>query len=137
MPVPDIDFREFLAEVEKLWRFAPTIIEAIEKDLDANAREKKKVRLEDRKFYESRTAELPELNIDEQDLLAEQLALAVGRPRMPAYVVFVFLMLRGFLGSLTTKPARRFLCESISLHAFFQSHELKMPAVTTIQRARV
>jgi len=45
---------------------------------------------------------------------------------------FVFLMLRGFLGSLTTKPARRFLRESISLHAFFQSHELKMPAVTTI-----
>ena len=132
LPVPDTDFREFLEEVENLGRFAPTIIEAIEKDLDANAREKKKVRLEDRKFYASRTAELPELNIDEQDLLAEKLALAVGRPRMPAYVVFVFLMLRGFLGSLTTKSARRFLCESISLHAFFQSHELKMPAVTTM-----
>ena len=132
LPVPDTDFREFLEEVEKLGRFAPTIIEAIEKDLDANAREKKKLRLEDRKFYESRTAELPELNIEEQDLLAEKLALAVGRPRMPAYVVFVFLMLRGFLGSLTTKSARRFLCESMSLHAFFQSHELKMPAVTTI-----
>ena len=40
LPVPDTDFREFLEEVENLGRFAPTIIEAIEKDLDAHARKR-------------------------------------------------------------------------------------------------
>ena len=53
LPVPDTDFRDFLDEVEELAGFAAQIIEAIEKDLDAHAREKKKLRLEDRRFFES------------------------------------------------------------------------------------
>ncbi len=51
---------------------------------------------------------------------------------MPAYAVYVFVMIRGFLGSLTTKPARRFVRESMSLYGFLQSGGLRMPAVTTI-----
>jgi len=132
LPVPDTDFRDYLEEVEQVVRFAPEIIEAIEKDLDAHAREKKRLRQEDRKFFESRTADLPELNIKEQAILADALQLAVGRPRMPADAVYVFLMIRGFLGSLTTKPARRFLRESMSLYGFVEGRGLKMPAVTTI-----
>jgi len=50
LPVPDTDFREFLEEVDELVRFAPEIITAIEADLDVHGREKKKLRLEDRKF---------------------------------------------------------------------------------------
>jgi len=132
LPVPDTDFRDYLDEVEGLARFAPEIIEVIERDLDASAQTKKKLRLEDRKFFESRTDALPELNIEEGDILVEELKLAVGRPRMTGYAVFVFLMLRGFLGSLTSKPARRFLRESMSLYGFLESRGLKMPAVTTI-----
>lgn len=132
LPVPETDFRDFLDEMDELARYAPEIIEAIEKDLDAYAREKKRLRLEDRKFFESRTANLPEMNIRERNILAEELKLAVGRPRMPGYVVYVFLMIRGFLGSLTTKPARRFLRESMSLYGFLESRGLKMPGVTTI-----
>ena len=55
LPVPDTDFRDFLDEVAQLLRFAPAIITAIEGDLDAHAREKKRLRLEDRKFFESQT----------------------------------------------------------------------------------
>ncbi len=132
LPVPDTDFRDFLDEVEELAGFAPEIIDVIEKDLDAHGRQKKKLRLEDRRFFESRTAELPELNMQEQDILATELKLAIGRPRMPAYTVYVFLMTRGFLGALSTKPARRFLRESMSLYGFFQRRGLRMPAVTTI-----
>ena len=132
LPVPDTDFRDFLDEVEELANFAPEIVEAIEEDLDGNAREKKKLRLEDRRFFEGRTAELPELNIAEQAIVAEELNLAVGRPRMSGYVVYVLLMTRGFLGSLSTKPARRFPRESMSLYGFFESRALRMPAVTTI-----
>ena len=132
LPVPDTDFRDFLDEVEELAGFAPQIIEAIEKDLDAHAREKKKLRLEDRRFFEGRTADLPELDIEEENILAAELNLAVGRPRMPAYSVYVFVMIRGFLGSLSTKPARRFVRESMSLYGFLQRRGLRMPAVTTI-----
>jgi len=39
-------------------------------------------------------------------------------------------MIRGFLGLLTTKVARRFRCESMSLYGFLQGRGLKMPAVT-------
>lgn len=132
LPVPDTDFRAFLTEVEELGRFAPEIVAAIEGDLDAHAREKKRFRLADRKFRASQTADLPELGIEEGELLSETLTLDVGRPRMPAEAVYVFLMLRGFLGSLSTKQSRRFLHESMSLYGWLQSRGLKVPGVSTI-----
>ena len=60
---PDTDFRDFLEEVEELAKFAPEIIKTIEKDLDANAKKKKKIRLADKKFFKSLTRELPNLSI--------------------------------------------------------------------------
>jgi len=132
LPVPDSDFRDFLDEVDLLARIAPEIMVAIEKDLDGYAREKKSLRLADKKFYESQTNDLPTLNIRERTVLAGELNLAVGRPRMSGYAVYVFLMIRGFLGSLTTQPAARLLHESITLYAFLQDRGLRMPAETTI-----
>ncbi|MDA1280814.1 MAG: transposase [Chloroflexi bacterium] len=41
-------------------------------------------------------------------------------------------MLRGFLGSLSTKQSRRFLRESMSLYGWLQSRGLQMPGVSTI-----
>ncbi len=132
IPVPDTDFRDFLEEIDRFAEFAPEIIEAIEGDMDDFAREKKSLRLADRKFYESRMDDLPGMDIIERNILAGDLQLAVGRPRMPGYAVYVFLMIRGFLGSLTSKPARRFLHESMSLYGFLQSRGINMPAMTTI-----
>lgn len=132
LPIPDTDFRDYLDEVDELIEFAPEIIGAIEQDLDTHARKKKLLRMKDRKFFERGTDDLPKLDIVEHNILADQLSLAVGRPRMSGYAVFVFVMLRGFLGSLTSKTARRFLRESMSLCAFLQIRELKMPAWTTI-----
>ncbi len=132
VPVPDTDFREFLAEVEQLARLAPEILARIEEDLDAHARRKKRLREEDRRFYESQTADLPALEIASCEMAAEELHLEVGRPRMPAFLVYVFVMIRGFLGSLSSKPSRRFLLESMSLHDFLQSRGERLPALTTI-----
>ncbi len=132
LPAPDTDFRDFLQEAEELARFAPEIIPAIERDLDIRAKEKKRLRQEDRKFYASQTCKLPGINVEERNLLAEELNLAVGRPRMPAYAVYVFLMIRGFLGSLTSKESCRFLRESMSLYVFLSDRGLKMPGWTTI-----
>jgi len=132
LPLPETDFRDYLDEIEKLAKSAPEIIESIEKDLDIHARKEKKIRLEDKKYFASRMADLPKLDIKERNLVAEELNLAVGRPRMPGYAVYVFLMVRGFLGSLTSQPARRFLHESMSLYGFLQNRGLSRPAVTTI-----
>ena len=133
LPVPDTDFRDFLEEVVKLAQFAPKIIESIDRDLDRHAQEKKSLRLADRKFLESQTGDLPGMDIAERKILTEELQLACGRPRMSGYSVYAFLMIRGFLGSLTSKPARRFLRESMSLYAFLQNHGLNLPAATTVQ----
>jgi len=133
LPVPDTDFRDFLDEVDELSRFAPKILEGIEKDLDANARAKKKLRQEDRKFFENRTSDLPDLHVAETELLADQLEIGTGRPRMSADLVYLFVMIRGFLGgSLASKPSRRFLRESMSLYAYLDNRDLAMPGVSTI-----
>ena len=59
LPLPDTDFRDYLDEIEDLAKSAPEIVVAIEKDLDVHARQKKKIRLEDQKYFASRTAALP------------------------------------------------------------------------------
>ncbi len=132
LPAPDTDFRDFLDEVAELSRFAPEIIAAIESDLDAHAREKKKLRLEDRKFFESRTADLPVPEVESSEISSAALPLGVGRPRMPAEAVYMFLMLRGFLGSLSSQQSRRFLSESMNLYTWLQSRGLQMPGISTI-----
>jgi IS5 family transposase len=132
LPIPDTDFYDFLCQVEELADYAPQIVEEIEKDLDKNAREKKWLRQADRKFYESQTSDFPLLDFEEQEVLAEALELATGRPRMSGYTVYIFLMIRGFLGSLSSKPARRLLNESITLYDLLQRQKIDMPGITTI-----
>jgi hypothetical protein len=132
LPVPDTYFRDFLLEVEELARFAPEIIIAIEKDLDAHAKEKKIIRLADKKYYKNKMASLPGLSIKEQKILAENLNIGIGRPRMPAYLVYVFLMIRGFIGTLTSRQAKMFLLESMTLCGFLLKHKFEMPGITTI-----
>lgn len=132
LPLPDTDFRTFLAEVDEFGRFAPEIITAIENDLDAHARKKKKLRLEDRKFREAQTEDFPELDFEDGELRSDDLKLAVGRPRMPGEAVYMFLMLRGFLGSLSKKQSQRFLLESMSVYSWLQIRGLEMPGISTI-----
>ncbi len=133
LPVPDTDFRDFLEEVDELARFAPEIIEQIEADLDAHAREKKRLRMEDRKFFENRTRVLPGLEVKEIKLPADELRIGTGRPRMPADLVYLFLMIRGFLGgTLTSKRSKRFLRESMSLYAYLENRNRRMPGISTI-----
>jgi len=132
LPVPDTDFRDYLAEVDDLARFAPEIITAIEADLDLHAREKKSLRLADRKFHESKTRDIPCLGVKDREIRIEDLSLADGRPRMPAKAVHMFLMLRGFLGSISAQQAVCFLHESISMYAWLQERGLEMPGVSTV-----
>jgi len=95
LPLPDTEFREFLDEVAQLLRFAPEIITAIESELD----------------------------IEDGELLSQDLTLAVGRPRMPAEAVYVFLMFTikdgfafGELGRRGINAVRAELLENVSAY---------------------
>lgn len=130
--LPDTDFRDYLLELDLFIRNSPEITVAIERDLDAHARKKKLRRIQDRDFMESQTADLHGLDFTEQEQQVDDLELKGGRPRVSSYLVFLCSMLRGFLGSLTSKQASRFLTESISLYTFLLDRNLQMPAATTV-----
>jgi len=133
LPVPDTEFRDFIEEIERLPEINPGILNAIEKDLDANARAKKQLRLADKKFYESHTSDFPTIEIDETELCSDEIEVGTGRPRMSADLVYLFLMIRSFLGgSLSSKKSRLFLRESMTLYTYFETRRLKMPGTTTI-----
>lgn len=134
LPLPDTDFRDYLEEVARLADSYPAIITAIESDLDAYALEKKKRRIVDQQFIASQTASLEGLEYDaDGDSSAQpQPQLQTGRPRISPYLVFVFSMLRGFLGSLASKQAQRFMHESISFYDFLANRGFSIPALTTV-----
>ena len=99
LPVPDTEFHDFLVHIDELVKFAPEILEAIERDLDKRGKKKKKGRLTDKRFAEEMTGELPGIQLEKYTVNDYELTLEVGRPRMPAYLVCVFLMMRGKHGS--------------------------------------
>ena len=82
--------RKLSLKGSSLARFAPEIITAITADLDLHARQKNSLRLADRKFFESRTRDIPCLAIEERAIQIADLSLADGRPRMPAEAVHMF-----------------------------------------------
>lgn len=132
LPVPDTEFRDFLKQIDELVKFTPEILAAIERDLDKHGKKKKKIRLADKLFVEGLTGELPGLPADEYFDSDFKVRLGVGRPRMPAYLAYVFLMIRGELGSVTRREDVTFVRESISLYSFLQERGYRMPGTTTI-----
>ena len=132
LPVPDTEFRDFLEQIDELVGFAPEILEAIDHDLDEHGKKKKKIRREDKRFVEELTGELPGIQGVEHIVSDFELCLGVGRPRMSAYLVYVFLMIRGELGSVTRREDVTFIRESMSLYSFLQERGYKLPGATTI-----
>lgn len=134
LPVTDSDFSNFLGQTEKLARYAPEILIEIERDLDRKAIGKKKNRRAQRRYEQEMTPEITGLQIEDCAVNDYELGLDVGRPRMPAYLVYVFLRIRGYLdGSLTSREAVTFIRESMSLYSFLQNRGYSLPAPNTIR----
>jgi len=133
LPVPDTDFREYLDEVKSLAKSFPEIITSIDSDLEKHAKQKKALRLADQQFIDNQTPNHPGLAFAESKIIPAELSLQAGRPRMQPLLVFIFIMLRGFLGSVTDKQASRIISESMSLHALLHNLGIeKMPGSSTI-----
>ena len=94
--------------------------------------QKKIDRLKDKRFAEEKTRILPGIQLEDYTVNDYELTLGVGCPRIPAYLVCIFLMMRGKDGSVTKKRDVTFMRESISLYSLLQERGYKLPAPTTI-----
>jgi IS5 family transposase len=127
----DSQLHHFLSEAHKLVRGAPEILDRIAADLQAHARKKKILREADRRFRESQTADLPALQIELRPIDPGQVSLETGRPRLEPYGVYLFLMLRGFVGGCKDQNARLLLEESITVHMWLAQLGLGLPPAST------
>jgi hypothetical protein len=132
LPVPDTEFHDFLLQIDEFIEYAPEILDVIQHDLYKDGIKGKKERLIDKRFAEEKTGELPGIQVEKYTVDDYELKLNIGRPRMSPYLVYVFLMIRGKLGSVTSKQTVTFIWESISLYSFLQNRGYKLPAPTTI-----
>ena len=101
----DSQLNDFLNEIHQIACFEPPIVERIEEDLDLHAKKKKLLRLVDAQFQAGQTPDLPKLELQLRQLKLDDIQLEEGRPRTEAYVVYVFLMLRGFNGGCKDQQA--------------------------------
>src|ERR1700756_102290 len=106
---------DFLNEIHQIARLEPSIVERIDEDLDLHAKKKKLLRLADAEFLAGQTADLPKLQLQLRERKIDDIELETGRPRTEAYIVYLFLMLRGLNGGCKDQHARLLLQESITL----------------------
>lgn len=132
---PDTEFVEFLEEAHNLVLREPEILDKIDEDLDKEAKYKKKLRLLDKKWELSQNRVLPDMLIEESEveISEDDLRLQGGRPRMEAYLVYMFLMIRGYYGGIKSSDFQLFLKESKTIELLLAyCHIQKMPGFSTI-----
>jgi len=128
------DLDEFVEKSSEIVKRHPELLMAVERDLDVHGLKKKHTRQADRLFIKARTAKLDGLNCE---LLQEPQAcsniLEQGRPRMPALAVFIFLLLRGWIGGPKGVHYKMLLKESVTLYRLLDSLGLhKVPGPSTV-----
>ena len=123
----DSQLNDFLNEIHQIACFEPPIVERIEEDLDLHAKKKKLLRLVDAQFQAGQTPDLPKLELQLRQLKLDDIQLEEGRPRTEAYVVYVFLMLRGWVGGCKDQHTRLLLEESMTLKLWLEHLGLELP----------
>jgi hypothetical protein len=97
-----------------------------------HAKKKKLLRLVDAQFLAGQTPDLPKLQLQLRELKVDDIDLEIGRPRTEAYIVYLFLMLRGFNGGCKDQHARLLLEESITLQLWLEHLGLELPPPSTL-----
>jgi hypothetical protein len=130
--IPDSDLSSLLRTAFELTDLSPVLLDRIEKDLDAYGLEKKKARLEDRAWQESRGVPLPGFDTDAEESWQDNLSLGSGRPRMPAILVLMFMLIRGYLGGFKKKKVAMLLKESKTLEICLRNLGYDLPGSSTL-----
>lgn len=130
--IPDNDFSKLIAEGFALAKAHPHILEAIDRDRDVVAMEKKKARLIDQEWLRLRGLHLSGFEVSPSVHWAEGLELGIGRERMPAVLVLVFMLIRGYKGGFKDRKTVSDLADSKTLEIVLDSFGLSMPGASTI-----
>jgi hypothetical protein len=101
----DSQLSDFLYEIHQIACLEPAIVERIDEDLDLHAKKKKLLRLVDAQFLAGQTSDLPKLQFQLRELKVDDLELEIGPPRTDAYIVYLFMMLRGWGGGCKDQQA--------------------------------
>ena len=131
---PDTKLLEILFIAVEFLDRNPEILTMIEKDQDAHGLAKKKIRQRNKQYHEEMNERLPGLDVslrsfENGDKVIE---LCQGRPRMTPFQIFIFMMLRGYFGSIKAAEAHERLVDSMTLYNFFLEHNLSMPSPNSI-----
>ncbi len=130
---PDTDMKKVLDQALDLVRRKPEILTCIAADQDALGIAKKRLRLADQRWEKAQMLTLPGLSVEETTAgPMERLLLEEGRPRTPAEVVYVFSVLRGYLGSISDQEARDRLLDSVTVQVYLGNRNLTFPGWTTL-----
>lgn len=131
-PPPDSEFYEFLQEAHRLVERHPRILAAIDADLDLHGLAKKALRVEDAQWHDARNLDLPTMGWRPGPIAPESLHLKKGRPRAPAYVVYMFMVGRGYFGGYRTSEAKTLMQESLTLQVMLANQGIELPAPKTL-----
>ncbi len=130
--VPLTALKKIIESAIELLRFKPEILDRINKDQNVLAKKKKKLRLEDKKYYAHKTKKLSGMEIPEKEIKESNIKLEIGRSRMLPQVAFLFFSIRGYFGSVTNQTSIQRMHDSMTLYTILQEWGIKMPGVTTI-----
>jgi hypothetical protein len=131
--VADSDLLLFLREAHALLAASPALVARAEADLDAHGCAKKALRVADAAWGADRTAPLAGHRREPVVIDPARLTLMQGRPRTPAYVVLIAVLLRGYFGAgFKSCDAATMMQESITLRVFFANLGLRMPGRSTL-----
>lgn len=130
--IPATKLIEIFESAIELLHFRPEILEKINEDQDKLAKKKKKLRLEDKRYYQNKNTGLAGISTEENEIDAGALELETGRTRMLPQVLFLFMMVRGYFGSVTSKESVQRMLDSSTLYAVLQGWNISMPGATTI-----
>src|ERR1700748_838766 len=129
----DSQLNDFLNEIHQIARFEPSLVERIDEDLALHAKKKNLLRLADAECLAGQTLDLPKLQLQLRELQIDKIQLETGRPRTDAYIVYLFLMLRGFNGGCKDQQARLLLEESITLRLWLEHLGLQFAPAQTLR----
>jgi len=128
----DSETAKMLTEAADLWAKNPDIQVAVAADQDAHGLDKKRERQALKAALADRGPKLTGLANDTSAQGVGAVFLSTGRPRLPAEVVFLFMVLRGRYNSLTDNDAVDRFAESLSVLIYLENRGLSRPGRTTL-----
>lgn len=126
---------KFAQTLEQGWLLAqnhPEILAWIKADQISNGLKKKELRIRDSEYIAKKSGQKNMLEEDDSHL-SKELKLTESKVRMPAELVLIFILVRGFFGGLKSKQTAAFIDDSSTLHDLSIGLGLKkVPGLSTI-----